>query len=362
MAQDSVDSYAGTGRAAGAAEPLDELDLALVHALQVAPRAPWSGLAPVLGVDAVTLARRWRRLSASGRAWVTCYPGPGRGAGGPGCLALVELAVERGALAAVRDTLSGDAQAVSVEHVSDGRDLLLTVGAPDAPALSAYVQHRLSHVPGVVSVRPHLVTRLYQEGAAWRLRALDAGQQRTLGTASDEAPRDRRVTAVDRALVLALGRDGRTPVNALARTVGVSPATAARRVAWLIGSGHARLRCEVAHTLSGWPVTALWWVRVPPPDLDEVGRRLAAHPDVRMSAAVTGPANLYTAMWLRSLADLPAFEADLIRRYPRVEVLDRTVVLDSAKRIGRILAADGRCVGYVPMKLWEGEDGPRSAP
>ncbi|MFJ8440171.1 AsnC family protein [Kitasatospora griseola] len=57
---------------------IDELDLALVDALRVDPRAPWSRLAAPLGVDPATLSRRWARLTADGDAWVTCYPSADR--------------------------------------------------------------------------------------------------------------------------------------------------------------------------------------------------------------------------------------------------------------------------------------------
>ncbi|WP_179014408.1 AsnC family transcriptional regulator [Paenarthrobacter ureafaciens] len=46
----------------------DERDLRLLHALQVRPRAPWTALAPVVGADAVTLARRWNVLQDRGLA------------------------------------------------------------------------------------------------------------------------------------------------------------------------------------------------------------------------------------------------------------------------------------------------------
>ncbi len=45
---------------------LDELDLALVDALQVNPRASWAALGDVLELAPVTLARRWQRLAESG--------------------------------------------------------------------------------------------------------------------------------------------------------------------------------------------------------------------------------------------------------------------------------------------------------
>ncbi|WP_241196675.1 AsnC family protein, partial [Streptomyces sp. ADI95-17] len=49
-------------REAGEGEHFSELDLALVDALQAAPRAPWSRIGRALGVDATTAARRWERL------------------------------------------------------------------------------------------------------------------------------------------------------------------------------------------------------------------------------------------------------------------------------------------------------------
>lgn len=44
---------------------LSEEDLALVHALQLQPRASWSVLGRALDVDPVTVARRWSRAETS---------------------------------------------------------------------------------------------------------------------------------------------------------------------------------------------------------------------------------------------------------------------------------------------------------
>jgi hypothetical protein len=44
--------------------PLDELDLALVNALQISPRAPWTEVATALEVDAATVARRWQQAGS----------------------------------------------------------------------------------------------------------------------------------------------------------------------------------------------------------------------------------------------------------------------------------------------------------
>ena len=50
---------------------VDQLDLRLIHALQVRARIPWTTLAGVLRVDAATLMRRWRRLVDNGYVYVT---------------------------------------------------------------------------------------------------------------------------------------------------------------------------------------------------------------------------------------------------------------------------------------------------
>ncbi|MFD8216034.1 AsnC family protein [Streptomyces sp. NPDC059697] len=60
--------------AAEAAMELDELDRGVVHALQIHPRAPWTLVGEVLGVNPVTAARRWHRLEEAGLAWVTACP------------------------------------------------------------------------------------------------------------------------------------------------------------------------------------------------------------------------------------------------------------------------------------------------
>ena len=53
---------------------VDELDLRIVHALQIHPRAPWSLVASVVEADRATALRRWRRMEEAGAAWVSCYP------------------------------------------------------------------------------------------------------------------------------------------------------------------------------------------------------------------------------------------------------------------------------------------------
>ena len=55
-------------------EPLGELDLAIVHALQIDARAPWTRVAAAVGADSSTVVRHWQRLREGSRAWLTAWP------------------------------------------------------------------------------------------------------------------------------------------------------------------------------------------------------------------------------------------------------------------------------------------------
>ncbi|MFI6317753.1 Lrp/AsnC family transcriptional regulator [Nonomuraea sp. NPDC050556] len=328
-------------------ESLKELDLALLNALQVRPRASWIDLAQVLGADAVTLARRWERLTAAGHAWMTCYPGSTV----DGTLAYVEIDASSQALPELALEMAADPHTLVIEHLTGARGLLLTVGCRDLTALSDYVLGRLSRLPGVLTTRTFPVTRMYGEGSRWRLRALEPRQREALAV-----PEEERWTgepdATDQALIIALGEDGRMPYADLAARTGLAPATVRRRVQRLLAGGRAVLRCEIAHSLSGWPVTAALWARVPPGTLEETARAVAALPEVRSCSAVTGPANLVTFLWLRSAGEIPRVEELLVRRFPGTEIVDRALTLRMVKRMGRILDPLGRSVGIVPMDLW----------
>ncbi|WFR73389.1 Lrp/AsnC family transcriptional regulator [Prescottella defluvii] len=114
---------------------LDEIDLSLVNVLQCDPRASWSKVGAALGIDPVTAARRWARLTESGSAWVTAHPA------GPQTAALVEVECVAGEAEATAEILSHRPHVLTVEHTSGSRDLLLTVSVADLGALSRMVLH-----------------------------------------------------------------------------------------------------------------------------------------------------------------------------------------------------------------------------
>ncbi|WP_215909799.1 Lrp/AsnC family transcriptional regulator [Streptacidiphilus fuscans] len=337
---------------------IDELDLALVDALRADPRAPWSRLAGPLGVDPATLSRRWARLSADGDAWVTCYPSADRI--GRGLTALVSVECRADAVTEVAATLATDPQAPTVDLVSGGADVIVTVAALTPGQLTAYVLDRVGHVPGVLRTRTAFVERTLREGSTWRDGALDPEQREAIGDLPWDSEPDggeprtegspTSLGPTDRALMHALGADGRMTFAELAERTGLPPTTVRRRVDELRRSGFLVLRCDASPRLGGHAVGTTLWLDVPSADLDAACRWLGDLAQTRMCGVVAGAeANVAAYVMTHQIGEARQVEAELGRAFPRARVIDRQVTLRTVKLVGRLLDPEGRAVGYVPI-------------
>jgi DNA-binding Lrp family transcriptional regulator len=331
---------------------LDELDLALVNALQMAPRAPWAQLARPLGVDAATLSRRWARLRDSGEAWVTCYAAPSQVT--YGALALIEVSCLPQAREALAEQLARHPQAMSVELVAGSCDLLLTVATATMSLMSGYVL-ALGRIEAVTATRTHLVQHVHRDGSEWRMDSLSRDQRRDLTETEDGGVRTAAaatLTPEDRVLLLALAEDGRRSVTSIAAELGRPESTVRRLLHSLVHGGRAVLRCDAAHLYAGWRSSATLWMSVPPAQLMAAGDELSRLRSTRMAASVSAEANLLSVVWLHALDDLARYEVQAAARIPSVRVLNRAVNLRWIKRMGRLLGDDGRSTGCVPVDPW----------
>ncbi|MEV6220493.1 Lrp/AsnC family transcriptional regulator [Nocardia fluminea] len=329
---------------------LDEIELQVVNALQLHPRAPWNLIASVLGVDPVTVARRWERLAGVGLVWISVYPGTPWDWDVVG--ANIYVRCTAGKAGAVAETLLDDHRVATIEHITGDGDLSLTVFTPNLAELSSFVLTSLGAIPGVRDCRTHVMTAVYTEGSRWRLRALSSAQaDRILASRPPPQPKPSGpLGAVDQRLYAALELDGRAGFTELGERVGISASTARRRLNSLLGGGRIVMRCEVAQPVSGWPISASLWCRVRPADLDRVATQLARLPETRSCASVTGGrANLLLSVWLRSAADIHRLEAALADQVDDLQILDVALSLQHVKRMGRLLDGKGRAVGVIPL-------------
>jgi DNA-binding Lrp family transcriptional regulator len=335
---------------------LSELDLAILHALQIAPRASWTRLGAVLGVHHTTVARHWARLRDAGLGWlVGYYPGQH-----DLCAAEVQLRCPPGRAHRLATELSDDPYAVSIDLLHGEVDLHVQASAPDLPRLSAYISDRLAALPGVSELRSRVVTTAFDLGQHWQLDALTGHQREQLAApatvfghpepagqpAEDGAPFGPREWAI----LAVLGPNPRCSWEELAARTDLTIATARRRVQRMIRTGTIQFRCEVAGAATGWPVQVNYGCVCPAERLTDAAARICAMPHTRRCVAVAGSSNLQVTAWLRNLADSTRLEVLLGRAGARVT--ERSVVLRSIKRMGRLLDQHGRRRAYVPMNIW----------
>lgn len=323
-----------------------EEDLALLHSLQIAPRATWTDLARVLDAKPTALAARWQRLRSSGLAWVVSYPDA---RGEDLVTSLVEIDVVPGHRAEVVRLLRRDPRAISVEESARGRDLLLTVLTPDLPSLTRFVLDDLAGIAGIERQRTHLATTVHSDGTNWRLDALDRDQQGVCEQlAAATGPRPGVTPPRDaEALIDALARNGRASAADLARQIGRPEATVRRQLSRLVGSGALRFRCEVAQLASQWPISCTWVARVPAAERERTVTALGTLPELRLCISTTGDTNLMFTVWVRSLQHLMRLEKLLGERLPWLGIVDNAITLRTSKRIGWLLDDHGLATGEV---------------
>ncbi len=311
---------------------VDAIDRALVHALQLDGRAPYSRIGEVLGVSTQTVARRFNRLRAEAGLRVIGLPDPevaGRSQWLLRLTAVPHAAQDlAGALSRRSDTswiklASGGTEIVSIVHTtqSDGNALLL---------------HDIPRTAGITSVSAHYLLHLYVGGpTAWR------GRAKTLTTTQESALRSlpglpdrgvvRGLNAGDGKLLSALGADGRATHADLAVRTGWSAATVARRMEELQQSGAIYFDVDIDPAALGFTTSAMLWLSVPPAHLDAVGRALAEHDELGFVAATTGRTNLVAQAICASPNALHTYLTERVGAIEHITAIETVPVLRTVK-------------------------------
>jgi DNA-binding Lrp family transcriptional regulator len=83
----------------------------------------------------------------------------------------------------------------------------------------------------------------------------------------------------------------------------------------------------------GHDVEAMLWLTVAPAALADVGRALAAHPEVRFAAATTGQANIVAATVYRNSAELYTYLSEKIGALDGVRAVETALTLRLVKQL-----------------------------
>jgi len=166
-----------------------------------------------------------------------------------------------------------------------------------------------------------VMTSVHRDGSRWTLDALSRDETRQLrDTTTPIAFEPAEPVPVGAGpLLAALVRDGRAPAADLARSLGRDPSTARRQLTRLLRSGAISLRCEVANSAVGYPISFLWLARVAAADVHRTVTALATLPELRLCASTTGATNLVIAVWARDLRQVETIEQTIGELAPWIE-------------------------------------------
>jgi Lrp/AsnC family transcriptional regulator for asnA, asnC and gidA len=146
---------------------IDDVDKALIEALQQDGRLPYTRLAAEVGLSEAAVRQRVQRLIESGATQIVAVTDP------------MMLGFHRMAMVGVRvggdvrgaaDTISSIPEVSYVVIVSGSFDLLIEVVCEDDDHLLSLLNDKVRSIPGVRSTETFTYLRLYKQTYAWGTR------------------------------------------------------------------------------------------------------------------------------------------------------------------------------------------------
>lgn len=317
---------------------LDALDRALVQALMIDGRVPFSRLAEILGVTDQTVTRRYRRLRTAGLLRVIGLPVGTR-------IGLYEsrlrIQCTPGAAVAIADALARRRDIAWVTINAGGTEVTCMSRSRTREDRDALLLQKLPRTQQVTGVAAQSILHTYIGGpGGWRgVDELSAEQISALTRPEPELDQPVSLDAADFAMLAVLARDGRAAYGELAAAADRSESTARRRLEQLRDHGAVYFDVEIMTALLGYHAEAALSATVPPSKLAAVGEALSRHPEVPFAAATTGTSNLIAAVVCRDLNALYAYITERIGQIKAVTQLEVVPVLRTVKRAG--LLTDG---------------------
>jgi DNA-binding Lrp family transcriptional regulator len=321
---------------------LDALDRGLIRALQVDGRASFSHIGAVLGVSDQTVARRYRRMRAAGVVSVVGQTNPWR----TGEVRWwIRIRCTPDAASAVAAAVARRPDTFYVNVMSGGTEINCVTQVRGTEERDALLLQKLPRTPRVVGVSAHCLLHLFFGGASEHPMVADtltAAQIEALTPDLPERDDAGPLTDDDRLLLQALGRDGRASYAELAAATGWSESTAKRRLVQLREAGILFFDLDLDPRPLGFETQAILWLSVPPSELAQVGRAVAAHPEVAFAAATSGQANLVATVVCRDVQSLYRYLTERLGTLTAIHHVETMPIIRIVKSAGARVDATRR--------------------
>lgn len=311
-------------------DAFDELELKLIHALQLDGRAPFSKIADVIGVSDQTVARRYAHLRSTNQVRVTARTDPAR----VGEVAwFVRVRCTPNVARTVGQALARRADTSWVKLTSGGTEIVATVRAPTSHDSEALLLEKLPRTPQVLDVSANCLLHVFFGGPRGTVDALSPEQVARLRR--PPATDSTRVTLDDddQRLLALLEHDGRLDFTALATATGRPATTLRRRLAELRSSGALYFDVDFDYRSLNLASQTMLWMSVAPDQLLAAGHALASHPEVPFAAATTGSTNLYASVLCPDPSALFTYLTTKVAALPAVQRVETAPVIQTLKHL-----------------------------
>jgi DNA-binding Lrp family transcriptional regulator len=308
----------------------DELELKIIHALQLDGRAPFSTIADVLGVSDQTVSRRYAHLRAENKVRVTARTDPAR----LGEVSwFVRIQCTPNVARSVGEALARRADTSWVKLTSGGTEVVATVRAPTHRDSETLLLEKLPRTPHVLNVSANCQLHVFFGGPESVVEALSPEQVARLRPPPSAAEARVTLDDDDRRLVSLLGRDGRMDFTALAKATGRPATTLRRRLAELRASGALYFDIDYDYRSLDMVTETMLWLSVAPDQALAAGQALAAHSEVPFAAATTGATNLYASVLSPDPSALFTYLTTKVANLPSVQRMETAPVIQTLKRL-----------------------------
>ena len=322
------------------ADSRDEVDRKLVHALVIAPRAPFTVLADVIGVSDQTIARRYRRLAATAGLGVSGLVNTAR-LGWTDWF--VRLQVTPGSADQLAQALAQRPDTRWVTLTSGGSEVTCTLQARTAGERDDLFLRGLPGSRRVTQMTAQATLRVFSR-VEWggMARALSPDQAARLRAAAGaphdtgpQFPAHRDPVALrpdDEALLAELARDGRASHAALAAATHWHESTVRRRIEELQEQEVLYFDVDFSERFLGLTTPAMLWISVDPGQLEAAGRAMVAHPEIPFAAATTGPTNLTASALFRDTRHMYEYLTTRLTELPGLRAVETAPIIRRIKR------------------------------
>jgi DNA-binding Lrp family transcriptional regulator len=324
----------------------DHIDLQIIHALQLRPRASFSRIAAATGVSEQTVARRYRRLRDEGVIRVIGLVDSRRVGQNDW---VVRVQVRPGSAVKLAEALARRDDVAWVTLSAAGSEVMCSVRSRSQEQRDELLLRRLPSTAPVLGISAHAVLHRFAGSEAdWVGYGglLSAEQIERLGDPPDGQPESPEppdggppasLEPGDQPMLDLLAADGRAGYAALAAATGWPESRVARRLEVLRRQGIVYFDVDLATAMLGFTTTAYLWLTVEPARLGELGEELASHPEVPFAAAVSGASNLLASVVCRDIEALYQYVSGRIGALDGVRQIETSPELRRVKQAGSLM-------------------------